>query len=194
MPNSVLALVGLTVAALVAGACSGGGSATSTATPIQARPTTVATLEATTSASVAQATPSPTSPPTQPLATSTLPAATQPPTPAQQPSPAAGATTAPAPTSASASSEVALLFRATNNTFDRKVVRVRTGATVTATLQNDDAGTAHNLAFGVPGIPAGESCFGPCATTQTFNAGAPQTYFFSCSIHPEMFGSFIVDP
>ena len=71
---------------------------------------------------------------------------------------------------------------------------MKAGATVTVTMQNEDSGVDHNLAFSLPGQGLGETCTGPCTATQTFTANPAGSYFFFCSIHPEMFGTFIVDP
>jgi plastocyanin len=72
-------------------------------------------------------------------------------------------------------------------------VHVPSGATVTATLQNQDAGTDHNLTFSLPGLPHGETCTGPCTRTQTFSVSAAGSYYFLCTIH-DMVGTFVVDP
>ncbi len=86
-----------------------------------------------------------------------------------------------------------LTFRAFNTQFDKTSVRVPSGATVTATLQNDDTGVQHNLTFSLPGLPHGDTCTGPCTATQTFTAATPGSYFFLCTIH-DMVGTFVVDP
>jgi plastocyanin len=90
-------------------------------------------------------------------------------------------------------SAVSLTFRAANLAFDKTVVHVSAGATVTATLQNDDAGVEHNLTFSLPGLPHGETCKGPCTETQTFKAETAGSYFFLCTIH-DMVGTFVIDP
>jgi plastocyanin len=73
-------------------------------------------------------------------------------------------------------------------------VHARAGAQVTAVLRNQDAGVTHNLSFSVPGLAHGETCAGPCSTTQTFTAPAAGRYDFFCTIHSQMQGAFIVDP
>jgi plastocyanin len=65
---------------------------------------------------------------------------------------------------------------------------------VTAVLRNNDAGIDHNLSFSAPGLDHGDTCTGPCTTTQTFTAPAPGRYDFFCTIHSTMVGAFIVDP
>lgn len=86
-----------------------------------------------------------------------------------------------------------LRFRANNLAWDRSAVRVPAGATVTATMQNDDGTIDHNLTFSVPGLAHGDTCTGPCTRTQTFTAPAAGAYFFLCTIH-DMSGTFTVDP
>lgn len=98
----------------------------------------------------------------------------------------------PQPTSPPRASSVSLTIRAANLAFDKSIVRVPAGATVTATLQNDDAGVEHNLAFGLPGLAHGETCTGPCTKTQTFTASTSGSYFFLCTIH-DMAGTFVVE-
>ena len=88
---------------------------------------------------------------------------------------------------------MSLTFRAANLAFDKTSVRVPAGATVTATLQNDDAGIDHNLAFSLPGLAHGETCKGSCVRTQTFKASAAGSYYFLCTLH-DMAGTFIVEP
>ena len=87
---------------------------------------------------------------------------------------------------------VTLRFRAANLAFDRTSVSAPAGATVTAIMQNDDAGIEHNLTFSVPGLAHGETCNGPCSRTQTFTAPAAGSYFFLCTIH-DMSGTFTVE-
>ncbi len=102
-------------------------------------------------------------------------------------------TAAPQPTSPPRASAVSLTFRAFNTQFDKTSVHVPAGASVTATLQNDDAGVQHNLTFSLPGLPHGDTCTGPCTAPQTFTASAAGSYFFLCTIH-DMVGTFVVDP
>jgi plastocyanin len=62
---------------------------------------------------------------------------------------------------------------------------------VTLVFINEDQGVDHNLALDIPGT-AKDTCLGPCQTTQTFAAPAPGSYFFFCTIHAAMFGTFVV--
>jgi plastocyanin len=67
------------------------------------------------------------------------------------------------------------------------------GTTITATMQNDDVGIDHNLSFSLPGLVHGDTCAGPCTTTQTFKADKAGSFYFLCTIH-DMVGTFTVDP
>jgi len=107
--------------------------------------------------------------------------------------PTPASTAAPQPTSPPRASAVSLTFRAFNTQFDKTSVHVPAGASVTATLQNDDAGVQHNLTFSLPGLPHGDTCTGPCTATQTFTVSVAGSYFFLCTIH-DMVGTFVVDP
>ena len=128
---------------------------------------------------------------TAPIAASATTAATT--TASSTAAPQGGGTTpVPQATAAPRASSVSLTIRAANLAFDKSVLRVPAGATVTATLQNDDAGVQHNLAFGLPGLAHGETCTGPCSTTQTFTATTAGSYFFLCTIH-DMSGTFVVE-
>jgi plastocyanin len=113
-----------------------------------------------------------------------------PPSPSEQ---AGAATLAPAATPLPRPSAVSLTFRAANLAFDQSIVRVPAGATVTATLQNDDEGVEHNLSFSLAGLAHGETCKGPCTRTQSFTAAEPGSYYFLCTLH-DMVGTFIVEP
>ena len=81
---------------------------------------------------------------------------------------------------------------ADNLAFDRSVIRVKAGTTLTANFVNKDAGVDHNLTFSLPGL-GHPTCSGPCTTSQTFTPTKPGTESFFCTIHPEMFGDFIVE-
>ncbi len=85
-----------------------------------------------------------------------------------------------------------IVIGANNLAFDRASVRVKAGAQVTAVFNNIDDGVEHNLSFGAPGLAHGDTCKGPCSTTQTFTAPGPGRYFFLCTLHP-MSGDFIVE-
>ena len=114
-------------------------------------------------------------------------------TPVQQ---AALATTAPAPSPAPGGAPpgpVRLEITASNVQFDKAEVRAKAGAEVTAVLRNNDAGVEHNLTFSVPNLPHGETCAGPCITTQAFTAPAAGRYNFFCNIHSTMLGDFVVE-
>ncbi|MEO8540494.1 MAG: plastocyanin/azurin family copper-binding protein [bacterium] len=174
--------------ALVAAGCGGSDSNATTPTSLVVRTATAGVATSSPVATAAGATsPSPTAAATGAAgATQAAPTAL----PAVQ---GTVATPAPQPTTAPRASAVALTFRAANLAFDKTAVSVPSGATVSATLQNDDAGIEHNLTFSLAGLPHGESCKGPCSTTQTFKADVPGSYFFLCTIH-DMVGTFTVTP
>lgn len=102
-------------------------------------------------------------------------------------------TSAPQPTSPPRASSVRLTIRAANLAFDTSIVRVPAGATIAATLHNDDEGVQHNLTFSLPGLAHGETCRGSCTETQTFTAAPAGSYFFFCTLH-DMVGTFVVEP
>lgn len=175
---------------LLAASCGGGRSPAATspttppATPTAAASTPTAAATATPSA-VAASTPAP-----PPTLAGPAAAPTASPTPAQ---PAARATPVPPPTPRPRASSVSLTVRAASLAFDVSTIRVPDGATVTATLQNDDPGVEHNLSFSLPGLAHGETCAGPCNRAQTFTASGAGSYYFLCTLH-DMVGAFIVEP
>lgn len=175
--------------ALLAASCGGGESRKPTQSAI-----TKATQTPTTSTPRAPAaTTSPTVGSTPLGAPSATAAATMIVSSSTAPPQGGGPTSAPEPTPPPRASSVSLTIRAANLAFDTSIVRVPAGATVTATLQNDDAGVQHNLAFSLPGLAHGETCTGPCTETQTFTATPAGSYFFLCTIH-DMVGTFVVEP
>ena len=145
-------------------------------------PSTIPEATATTSPTPTPA-PAPASPPSPQATPPSPPPATRP--PPSTPTPIPRPPTAPAP--------VAITVRARDLAFAEASIRVSSGARVTATLVNEDAGVEHNLTFSLPGLPHGDTCAGPCTATQVFTAGPPGTYYFLCTIH-SMFGQFVVDP
>ena len=117
-------------------------------------------------------------------ATQTQTQPTAAPQPAQTPPPASGGAP-PGP--------VRLEVTASNLQFDKPEMRAKAGADVTAVLRNNDAGVEHNLTFSVPNLPHGDTCAGPCTTTQSFTAPAAGRYNFFCNIHSTMLGDFVVE-
>lgn len=179
------AAIAILSSSLLFAACSGGDSAESPSTQRPQAATETVSPTAMVTAPTATATPPPTEAP------SPTPTATEPPPTATPPAPAA--TAAPQPTSAPRASAVTLTFHAANQAFDRASVSVPAGTAVTAIFQNDDAGLEHNLTFSLPGLGHGETCKGPCSTTQTFTAGTAGSYYFLCTLH-NMVGTFAVTP
>lgn len=180
---------GLASVLLVAPGCAGSSDGS--------EPSTAALAVLTATPGTATAPPSATADPS-PATTAT--STTEPQTVVSTPPPAtstggsSASTPVPAGTPAQRASAVSFTVRAFNVQFDRSTIHVPAGATVTATLQNDDPDTDHNLTFGLPGLAHGETCKGPCTRTQTFTApAAGGSFFFLCTVH-DMFGTFVVDP
>ncbi|MEO6398594.1 MAG: cupredoxin domain-containing protein [Tepidiformaceae bacterium] len=191
------------VAAVTLAACGGSDPAAPTPTPQGIATASPLATGASASPTVGSgATPIPaTASPTPPAATGTAavdtptapPAATATATrPAAAPT-VAVATVAPTPTSAPPAPSVSsVTVSAENLAFDRAVIRVKAGTTLTATLVNKDAGVEHNLAFSLPGV-GHPTCVGPCTVSHTFTAASAGSFSFFCTIHSTMFGDFIVE-
>ena len=190
-------LLGIFVAgALASAACGGGDSKTTPATALATSPlggsatkvpeaVSPAPNATSTAGTTAAASPATATAPPSPIATAAATAA--PPTP--QPV----ATAPPAPTSAPPPPAVtSVTVTAENLAFDRAVIRVKAGTSLTATFVNKDVGVDHNLSFSLPGL-GHPTCLGPCTTSQTFTATQAGTFSFFCTLHAEMFGDFIVD-
>ncbi|MPZ49563.1 MAG: hypothetical protein GEU75_09750 [Dehalococcoidia bacterium] len=83
--------------------------------------------------------------------------------------------------------------------FNLRSIVAGTGVPVTVTLDNQDPGTLHNVAFytsraATQTIHKGELIAGPATRTENFTAPSTAgSYFFHCDAHPDtMTGSFIV--
>ena len=83
--------------------------------------------------------------------------------------------------------------------FDRRSITASTGAPVTVTLDNQDAGVLHNIAFynnrqASQRIAVGELFAGTATRDLQFTApSAPGNYFYRCDVHPDtMTGTFSV--
>jgi plastocyanin len=194
IPRRTFIAAGLASALLLGPACSGSGEGSEPSTAAPAVLTATPASATAPPGRAADLSPSATATPAiEPQTVAPTPA------PATSTSGSAGATTAaptaaPTATPAPRASAISFTLRAFNVQFDRSTIHVPAGATVTATLQNDDPDTDHNLTFGLPGLPHGETCKGPCARTQTFTAPASGgSFFFLCTVH-DMFGTFVVDP
>ena len=88
---------------------------------------------------------------------------------------------------------------ARNLVFDKRSLSASPGASVTVTLDNQDAGVLHNIAFynspaASQRIAVGELFPGPAVRDVQFTApSAPGNYFYRCDVHPDtMTGSFVV--
>lgn len=83
--------------------------------------------------------------------------------------------------------------------FDKRTINASPGASVTVTLDNQDAGVSHNIAFytnnrATEVIAQGRLFAGPGTDIASFTAPArPANYFFRCDAHPDtMTGTFSV--
>lgn len=88
---------------------------------------------------------------------------------------------------------------AQNLAFDQSTLTANAGSEFNVTLDNQDSGVLHNIAFYTDAslsqpIQVGDLLTGPATETVTFTApAAPGTYYFRCDVHPDtMNGAFIV--
>jgi plastocyanin len=94
---------------------------------------------------------------------------------------------------------VAVTLVAQNLSFDLSSIAASAGVEVTVTLDNQDAGVLHNVAFytnpsASSAIFVGDLLTGPATEDVVFNSPAtPGSYFFRCDVHPDtMTGAFVV--
>jgi plastocyanin len=94
---------------------------------------------------------------------------------------------------------VSVTIVAKNITFDLSTLTANAGQDFTVTLDNEDAGVLHNIAFYTDQslsqpIYVSELTTGPEQQENTFTApSAPGTYYFHCDVHPDtMNGAFVV--
>jgi plastocyanin len=94
---------------------------------------------------------------------------------------------------------VAVTLVAQNLSFDLSSIAASAGVGVTVTLDNQDAGVLHNVAFytnpsASSAIFVGDLLTGPATEDVVFNSPAtPGSYFFRCDVHPDtMTGAFVV--
>lgn len=83
--------------------------------------------------------------------------------------------------------------------FDKRSITASADASVTVTLDNQDAGVLHNIAFytnsrATDKIAGGDTITGPSKIDVTFTAPSrPANYYFRCDVHPDsMNGAFSV--
>ncbi len=87
---------------------------------------------------------------------------------------------------------------ARNSQFDKRSLVASAGMPVTVTLDNQDAGVLHNIAFytnrqATTQIAVGDVFPGIESRDLNFTApGATGDFFFRCDVHPEMQGTFSV--
>jgi plastocyanin len=119
------------------------------------------------------------------------------------PTSAAPVTSSPTPTAAPTCSPsgtaleiTALNLAGDHFSYDKDCLATQADTAFTITFKNDDAGTTHNVA--ILDHPAGTSLFqgkivtGPTTITYHVKAFPAGTYYFRCSIHHSMSGTFIV--
>jgi plastocyanin len=93
---------------------------------------------------------------------------------------------------------VAVKIVAKNLTFDKRTISASTGAQVTVTLDNEDVGVSHNIAFytkkgATPAIASLDLIAGVSSKDLVFNApDKPGNYYFQCDVHDTMNGTFSV--
>lgn len=76
-----------------------------------------------------------------------------------------------------------LTVRAAGLTFQPDVVTVHSGDRVTVVFDNADPTVLHNLTIRAADLADGQTCEGPCRTSQTFTAPAPGAYRIVCTVH-----------
>lgn len=111
------------------------------------------------------------------------------------------ATPGPSPEPGAEVQEITIVAK--NVLFDLDEIRVKAGAQVKLTMDNQDAGVPHNWALyeSEDAAKAGEAPLvataietGPVTQEVTFPAPDPGTYFFRCDVHPTtMVGEFVVE-
>ena len=80
---------------------------------------------------------------------------------------------------------------AKNLLFDKRTISAGSGAQITVTLDNQDAGVLHNIAFytnrsATTKIAGTNPVAGPLVEEIKFPApSAPGNYFFRCDVHPD---------
>jgi plastocyanin len=95
-------------------------------------------------------------------------------------------------------SGTSLQITAQNNRFDENCLAAPAGQAFTITLDNDDAGSQHNVSIYTNDLATnelfkGDIITGPDSTTYNVKALDAGTYYFRCDVHPSsMNGTFIV--
>lgn len=77
---------------------------------------------------------------------------------------------------------------AKNTTFSPTAITLPAGAQINLTLDNQDAGTAHDIVIYNPDgsvLAQTDIAIGPVQSSVSFTLGAPGTYAFKCSVHPQ---------
>lgn len=81
--------------------------------------------------------------------------------------------------------------------FDTDRIELPADTVVEVTLDNQDSGIPHNIAFytdqsATQEIAKGQVFTGPGKQTFTFTTPAPGSYYFHCDVHPNMSGTLVV--
>jgi plastocyanin len=97
---------------------------------------------------------------------------------------------------------VSVTIVAKNILFDKRSLSANAANEFTVTLDNQDAGVLHNIAFYtnrsassplVPGQSVGQVFAGVAQQTYKFTPPRAGSFFFRCDVHPDtMTGSFVV--
>jgi plastocyanin len=194
------AVAALALPALVLGGCGGGDNNDKTPSA-SASPARSATVAASPSAAASATAAGP--------ATEAPGAATEVPTQAPQggatSAPPAPPTTAPPPPPPPTQAppppppppqNLALTVVAQDVKFSPSSLSAATGAALTVTLDNRDAGVPHNIVFYAPGggtLASSATITGPATATVAFAPPGAGGYTFKCSVHPQqMFGVLTV--
>jgi plastocyanin len=100
------------------------------------------------------------------------------------------------PTATCSPTGTSLQISAKNNTYDKDCLAAPANQPFTIAFDNQDNGTAHNLAIYTDSsantpLFKGEIIQGPKTTTYRVTPLKPGTYYFRCDVHPtQMFGAF----
>jgi plastocyanin len=109
-----------------------------------------------------------------------------------------GSSSSSTPTAGAAAAPGALTLTAKNLAYDKRSLTASPNTQVTLTLDNQDAGVAHNFSIytnnkATTKIFTGDLVTGPDKKTYSFKTPAAGTCFYRCDVHPDqMTGTFSV--
>ena len=189
----MLPIIGSALAAGVFAACGSGGSNSATGT---ATGEAISTASASATAAMTTTPATTESAPTATIAAPTQAPAAEPTSIAPTQAPVVQPTKAPPPPPPPPPATQSRTVVAENIAFDPKQFTAAANVPLTITLDNRDAGVAHDIiVYNPDGSEAAETpvISGPATTSTTFTPTAPGTYRFKCSVHPQqMFGAISV--